>query len=61
MMYNIEEARLKGYTREVYAACDITEGPYLVKPDADLDGEVIAFDIDMERFVRLYGWLWAFD
>jgi hypothetical protein len=54
-------AILDGFTREVWASCDAHEGPYLIKPDTDLDGAFKAWDMDAQEFVRINGWLWAID
>lgn len=53
-------AILEGYTKEVWGECAIAEGPFLVKPDADLDDFVKVWDMDNQEFIRLRGWLWTF-
>jgi len=54
-------AILQGYTKEIWAECSEYEGPFLVRPDADLDGTFRAWDMDLQEFVRINGWLWFID
>lgn len=54
-------AVLAGFTREVWASCDECEGPYLIKPDTDLDDRFKAWDMDAQEFVTINGWLWSFE
>lgn len=55
------DARLCGFTRVVYAECQMTDGVYLIAPDADLMTSFQAWDTDELRFVKLNGWLWTFE
>lgn len=54
-------AILQGYTQEIWAECSEYAAPFLVRPDDDLDGTFRAWDIDMQEFVRINGWLWSID
>ena len=54
-------AILDGYTRLVYAECSMTDGVFLIRPEADLDDVVRAWDTDLQKYVNLNGWLWAFE
>lgn len=55
-----DDARAAGYTRLVYAECDMHDGVYLIKPDADLDDVVTGWCDDTQKFVKLNGWNWTF-
>ena len=56
-----QEIRQAGFTHLVYAECDLHDGVFLIRPDADLDGVVKAWDTDERRFMNLRGWLWTFE
>lgn len=53
-------AILAGYTRELLAEYQEGEMHVFVKPDADLDGVIRAYDADNCEWVRLNGWLFSF-
>lgn len=53
----IDQARAAGYTRAVYADCQGEELDLLVKQDADIDDEFIAYDVNENEFIKVYGWL----
>ena len=57
-----EKVTLSGaYTREVYAVCSMYELSLLVKPDADLDSEFVAWDLDEQEFINVNGWLFTIE
>ncbi|WP_375188451.1 hypothetical protein [Sphingobium yanoikuyae] len=54
-------AKMTGYTRHVIADCTQYTMELLIRPDADLDGTVRAFDLDANSYLTLNGWLWTFE
>lgn len=54
-------AVLAGYTHEVFALSDGPELHLLMKPDADYNGTITAFDCDAQEMVRINAWLFTFD
>lgn len=50
-------AVVEGYTEEVFA--DTNDGPrhFLVKPGTDLGERFRAWDMDLQQFSMVYGWL----
>lgn len=54
-------AILDGYTDELRIYGGMYDLHVLVKPDADLDGQFIAFDCDEQEFIRVNGWLFVYE
>jgi hypothetical protein len=54
-------ATLQGYTKEIWAECPEYESDFLVRPDADLDDTFRAWDMHLQEFTRIKGWLWIID
>jgi hypothetical protein len=54
-------AILDGFTREVWGECSQFDGPFLIKPDTDLDDRFKAWDMDAQEYVFINGWLWTFE
>lgn len=54
-------AILSGYTREVLAFGGDYDLHLFVKPDADLDGRVKAYDADECDWIVVNGWLFTFE
>ena len=54
-------ATLGGYTEQYIAACSEFEKHVSVKPGTDLGDRFVAFDHDEQSYIRMNGWLWAFE
>jgi hypothetical protein len=54
-------AVLEGYTEGYLASCPEADLFILVKPGTDLDSTLKAWDSDNQEFIRINGWLWAFE
>ncbi len=54
-------AVLAGCTREIVAENTTHTLHLLVQPDADLSGVFNAWDMDEQEFIRVNGWLFAFE
>jgi len=52
-------ARLDGYTRPIFADGGGHDLSLYVKPDANLDGSLWAFDRDALEMIRVNGWLFS--
>ncbi|AOI94095.1 hypothetical protein WS58_16395 [Burkholderia pseudomultivorans] len=55
------QAREAGLTREVIASAFGQDLNLLISPDADLDREFVAFDLDALETVVVKGWLGIFE
>lgn len=54
-------AVLEGYTEEVYGEYKEQALHLLVKPDTDLSQRFRAWDMDMQQFIMVNGWLSVFN
>lgn len=54
-------ATLAGYTRDLLAARGYLSLHLLVKSETDLDGTFRAWCCDEQEFIRVNGWLFAFE
>jgi hypothetical protein len=54
-------AVLDGYTREVFGCSDGPDLNLLIKPDTDLDGSFVAWDMDQQEYTIVHGWLFVFE
>lgn len=56
-------ATLKGYTREISGSSENASDDLLllVKPATDLDSCFLAWDMDVQEFVRVNGWMYHFE
>ena len=54
-------AILDGFTEEWVAECPDTSLFILVKPGTDLDGRFKAWDMDMQEYLWINGWLFTFE
>ena len=52
-------AILDGYTKEVTLYSSEVDLYLLVKPDADLEGTFKAWDMDMQEYINVNGWLFT--
>lgn len=57
----VETALADGFTREVFATSDQYDHYLLIKPDADLDSRFLCYDTDQHEWIRINGWLYAFE
>lgn len=54
-------AVLEGYTREIMGEYKGMSLFLLVKPDTQLDQRFKAWNMDMQEFIHVNGWLTSFD
>jgi hypothetical protein len=54
-------AVLDGYTKELFGTSDGPDLNILVRPDSDLDGSFVAWDMDGQEYIVVNGWLFAFE
>ena len=57
MTISKEQAMQQGFTYAVFTENGAYTLELLVKPDADLDGDFIAYDLDCNEFIKVNGWL----
>lgn len=55
------QARAAGFTREVIASSPAQDLNLLIAPDADIDSEFVAFDLDALEIISVKGWLGVFE
>ncbi len=55
------EAQALGYTKQLMAEANCMSMHISVRPDADLDGVIRAFDHDNQEYILLNGWMWEFE
>lgn len=55
------QAQPAGYTAEYVATSRDNAMRILLAPSADLDGVVLAWDMECREFINLNGWLWEFE
>jgi len=54
-------ALARGYTREMFGESDQFTLILLVKPGVNLDDQFIAWDTEAYCYIRVNGWLFAFN
>ena len=60
-MPTIGDALAKGFTRRIWADSSDCSFDCLIKPEADLEGRLMAFDVENNEWVRLNGWMFDID
>lgn len=57
----MDNPQQQGYTREVHASSPLFDLHLFIRPEADLEGVVKAYDADMGAWVRINAWMFSID